>query len=798
MNRVVLSLACIATTILLYPAAGDASVVTLPDGRTIAPIGFTIPLEGFVSSQVLSPDGRWLAALSQDGEAVDLVDLGDSRLAARLAVGAATGMTWTSDGLYITCGYTGTIARYAYVPSTSKKGALVLNRLSDLQLEPGLLNGIAEDPATHRVAVARTADREVVVLDDQSERVLSRLKTTGQPFDVGFAGGAIVATLYDSDQVDAWANGAGDAVPIHTGAHPTRLLVEGSDVYVGNADGSEVVVVDAEKLAVAHRFHLAIGADAPPGQTPSGMALSDDRATLFVAESGFNDVAVLDTRSDTVLARIPTGWYPTAVTFIARPTSDKDPRVRAQLWIASAKGLGSQPDPGGEWDGTYTSLLQHIVVEPRFFAGWSQSVARNDRFALASAARPEAPPIRHFVFIVRENKHFDEEFGDEARADADPTLLLYGRSYTPNAHALAERFTLFDNFMTDGEKSDFGHSWTTQAIANDYLERNGHVDDPAGEVQGRVPWSIWPFPESGEDGIAPATMDFDWYHDLTDLPDGPRINVSGVFGPRGELIDALRRAGVSFRVYGEQMTMLPDGRIAPGLASHAARTYPGDHINFGVLDTERAKLFLDDVRAHGLAAYSYLTLPTDHTAGTKPGFYTPASYVANNDAALGQIIEGLSKRSDWRNTVVFVTCDDAQGTGDHVDSHRMPAFMIGPYVRRDYVSHVHYSQTSVLRTVEVLFGVPPLNVYDAAATPILDAFARQPVTSSYTAIASSVPLVKNPGKAASLIFTIDGPASRVIPGQEWESLRGTLSLAAHQAYLQKIGATSDLAEAEDR
>jgi hypothetical protein len=204
------------------------------------------------------------------------------------------------------------------------------------------------------------------------------------------------------------------------------------------------------------------------------------------------------------------------------------------------------------------------------------------------------------------------------------------------------------------------------------------------------------------------------------------MNVSGVFGPRGELVSELARKGVSFRVYGEQLTMLPTGNIDPGLVPHAARDYPGAHIDFDVLDTVRAKIFLDDVAAHGLAQYSYLTLPTDHTAGTKPGFYTPGSYVASNDYALGEIVSALSKRSDWRNTIVFITTDDPQGTGDHVDDHRMPAVMIGPYARRDAVDHTHYSIPSFLRTVEVLYGLDPLNIYDAGATPMVDAFATQP------------------------------------------------------------------------
>ena len=351
--------------------------------------------------------------------------------------------------------------------------------------------------------------------------------------------------------------------------------------------------------------------------------------------------------------------------------------------------------------------------------------------------------------------------------------------------------------MTDGEASIYGHAWTTQGMANDYHERNAHTrDDTSAHLDARVATSIWPYPIGGEEAVTPAEMDFDWFTNLADLPKGPRVNVSGVFGPRGELVDALSRQGIGFRVYGEQLTMRPDGSIAPGLAAHAARDYPGDHIDFGVLDTDRAKLFLDDVATHGLSAYTYLTLPDDHTAGTRAGFYTPASYVANNDEALGRIIAGLSRRPEWKETVVFVTCDDAQGTGDHVDSHRMPALAIGPFIRRGFVDHTRYSQTSILRTVELLFGVEPLNVYDAAATPIVAAFARQPYALQYVALPSGIALEKNPGRAVSLTFPLDGPDAAAIPDQEWRSLRGDVSLARHHRYLNGLG-TAQLAVTDD-
>jgi YVTN family beta-propeller protein len=579
------------------------------------------------------------------------------------------------------------------------------------------------------------------------------------------------------------------------------MLMRDGNAYVADADGHDVCVIDTRSWRVTKRYDLGVSAPQPPGQTPSGMAMSDDGARLFVAESGFNDVAVVDTRSGRVLGRIPTAWYPMGVIFVSGTTIDKDPRPKAQLYVVSAKGAATQADPGSEWDGISTGLVEHLVVEPDRYADWSATVARNDRFQSPREKPAWLPPISHFIFIVKENKHFDEVFGDEPRANADPALVLYGRHYTPNAHALAEAYTLFDNFMGDGDRSDFGHSWTTQAMANDYLERNVHTpDDPASSSDPRVAGSIWPIALAGEDTVPISTLNYDWFTDLIDLPSQPRVNVSGVFGPNGELIDALQRMGVSFRVYGEQMTMRPSGGIAAGLPPHAARQYPGAHIDYHVSDTERAKLFLADVAAHGLAKYSYLTLPTDHTAGTKPGFYTPASYVANNDAALGQIIAGLSRRPEWKTTVVFVTEDDPQGTGDHVDARRMPAFMIGPYVRRGDIDHTHYSIPAVLRTVETIFGVTPLNIYDSAARPMLDAFATQPSVMTYRALPSNVPMTKNPGKTKTAAFQLDGPdAFAIIPQQEWAAVKGSRSLADHLAYLRALGKNATLAvDTDDR
>src|SRR4029077_13736498 len=235
--------AAAAIVVAVATAVAAEAYDLLPDGRSVTPIGFTIPVEGFASSEAMSPDGKWIAVLSQDGGAVDVIAVGeDAHQVDRLATPWASGMTWTKDGLYVTRGYSGAIARYAYDAAASVDGP-VFSKRKDLQVG-GLVNGVAEDPPTHRLIVARPAEREVVVLDDRSGATVARLKATGQPFAVASAGGTIFATLYDSDHVDAWARGAANPVKIPTGPHPTELLIDGGRLFVANADGHDVAQID--------------------------------------------------------------------------------------------------------------------------------------------------------------------------------------------------------------------------------------------------------------------------------------------------------------------------------------------------------------------------------------------------------------------------------------------------------------------------------------------------------------------------------------------------------------------------
>jgi len=826
-----------ATLVLSFAMSAGAShaetaKAVLPDGRTITPVGFTIALSGgFPGMVALSPDGSFLAVGDeQNPAAVDVVNVQSARILQRVNLpGVWGGMVWTKDALFVSSGSKHVVYRFSWDPKQAY--GTPLTRLGDVDLGPGFIGGIAYDAATKRLWAARTTKAELDAIDLSAEKpaiVERRLipAGAGQPFDVALASnGTLVVSLYDRRSVVVWKPGSTEPALVETGEHPTRLLAAGDRIYVANANGPDVVELDTVTLSGARpstalrtgsasgveappglrRFDLALRRGEPPGATPSGMALSSDGKRLFVAESGHNDVAIVDLASGRVIGRVPTAWYPTSV--VSAPSRRYSDAYTGHanvesLWIASGKGMGAQADPGGEWNGTYAGILQHVVVEPSMYARWTAQVVRDDRLdrPLTQTRSAAMREVKHVVVIVHENKHFDEVFGDVPGVDGDPELLVWGRKYTPNAHALGTEYAILDRMYNNGESSIFGHGWMVDAMADEYHEENAKAGaDPDDD---RLAWSIWPVPKRF---VRPypkaAVFDFDHYKDLSELDKvvGPRVNTSAIFGPRGELFDECLRKGVSFRVYGEQLRYTPDGKIAPGLAAHAAPDYPGTHINFEVSDTDRADRFLNDVKTHGLAAYSYLTLPTDHTAGTSPLALTPTSYVTDNDAGLGRIVAGLSRRPDWRSTIVIVVPDDAQGTGDHVDSHRMPAFVVGPPVRRHFVSHVHYSQVSVLRTVEVLFGLDPLTIYDAQATPILDVLGG-PVNDAhaYNATRANFPMQKNPGPAsmsspenapmtsfASMApIEIDDPlTARDVVQAEWEAVHGAGTFEAHLTQL---------------
>ncbi|MDE2483201.1 MAG: hypothetical protein KGN02_13570 [bacterium] len=498
--------------------------------------------------------------------------------------------------------------------------------------------------------------------------------------------------------------------------HPSALALSAdrTRLYVACADADVVDVVDTASERVVER--IAVGLPQGPGASPNALALAPD-GTLYVSLGAEN--AIAEIRNDRVVARMPTGWYPTGIA--ANATT---------VFVADGKGEESRAnpafDPRRRDDPSYVAAA--LVGSVRAIARGAfgpQSTAR----VLADIPRPQPTPpqtvvrahgpIRHVIYIIKENRTYDQVLGDLAGGNGDPQLAWFGAKVTPNEHAIATRFGIFDDTFTDAQVSATGHNWSTAAFANDYLER------------------MWP-------------PDYAGRRDLYDFEDGAVAST-----PRnGYLWDDANRAHVAFRDYGEFVSApahahLPATTQMPGLVGRIDPKYPG----FDLAYSDEARIdewqheFEGYVAHDDLPPLEIVRLPNDHTWGTRAGKLTPQAYVAQNDHALGRLVDVVSHSPYWKDTAIFAIEDDAQNGPDHVDDQRTTFYLASPYAAPG-VHHEHYTTSSVVRTIELLLGLAPMSIYDAVAPPMYDAFALEPRLKPYDVIAPKIDVHATNAKTA--------------------------------------------------
>lgn len=519
-------------------------------------------------------------------------------------------------------------------------------------------------------------------------------------------------------------------------------------LFVVCAGDNTVRVFDTKTLQSIETLSTALHPKAPEGSTPNALAYDPARKLLFAANADNNDVAVFDVRDrahSEVLGFIPTGWYPSALAV---------GEGAAALYVGATKGEGGHPDlkgphsplaakPGGDES---IKTLQRSSVERIPLASlranlkrYTAQVYANSPYTdalLTAARRSNTPsvipsqvgagsPIKHIVYIIKENRTYDQLLGDLPRADGDPRLAIFGRKVTPNHHAIAEQFVTLDNCYADGDVSQDGHSWSDGAYATDQNEKS------------------WPANYGGHSQGA---------------------TLSRAYMPAaGYLWDLARRRGLTYRSYGEYAARVSDGtaermQALPGingLAGHVSKDYK----NWGARDTENAKTFIKEFDAYEakfdsknpeerLPNFIVMGLPEDHTKGTQAGAFTPQAAVASNDNALGQIVERISHSRYWPQTAIFIVEDDAQDGPDHVDARRTVCLAASPYIKRRTVDSTLYTTSSVIRSMELLLGLPPLSQYDAAATPLYAAFGPTADLTPYTLRPPEIDLnAKNPASA---------------------------------------------------
>ena len=535
-------------------------------------------------------------------------------------------------------------------------------------------------------------------------------------------------------RVDMTTLRATDSVPV--GLHPTALAWDEARqrLYVANGNQDSVAVVDTRGKRLVQTFPLQPFRRPVKGVAPTALALSADGARLWVACAGINAVAVLDATSGKIQGLIPTAWYPNHLAL------SPDGRFLA---VANLLGVGSgwREQPRQRFVHAYRGSVAVIAVpEAAELAGYTTAVAENNHLEVgsptvaerAAAARKAAVavPLRagepslieHVVYIIKENRTYDQVLGDLQRGNGDPSLVMFGWDVTPNQHRLAEQFVLLDNFYATGGNSGDGHQWLTQANETDYCMWPGYA--------GRS------YPFDGTDPIAYSHGGFLW--DAA-LKTGKTVRVYGEYAgrlgetssrQRSELLERWRKGEDFTRQWRIRAPLEP-------LNALLAENYPS--YSTAIPDVVRAQIFLADVKkweAEGrMPNLVIVQLPSNHTRGTAPGWSTPKAMVADNDLALGQIVEALTKTRFWRRMAIFVVEDDAQNGVDHVDGHRTVALVASPYARRRWIDSTFYSQTSMVKTIELILGLPALSLFDLIATPMHASFTNQPDYAGYTAVA---------------------------------------------------------------
>ncbi|MBS1876128.1 MAG: beta-propeller fold lactonase family protein [Acidobacteria bacterium] len=785
----------------------------LPNGWRITPVGKAIPTEDLLLNLSASKDGRIVVALHGgfNPHGLVVIDTATETAVQRIPLKSAwLGMAWSNDGskLYVSGGnssgpkHPGEIAPiwvfdYANGRLSEKPSA---EWRDSLQASETYWAGLAMHPKRNLLYAAnRGADPKrghITIFDTTTGKPAGTIPVDISPYDLQFSPDG--AWLYVSNQgsasvgvIDVQAGKVVATIP--TGENPNDLEL-GADgrLYVSNGNANTVTVIDTRKRQAIETVNVGPTSRAPLGTTPNALALDRKSNMLFVANADNNCIAVVNVREageSHVLGFIPSGWYPSALHLT--------PAMK--LYIGNTKGLEAHANP----DGPTSPLLNgkpsknsvrdiqrgtvNIVPLANLkneLKPWTKLVYDNIPYKddyLTKARPPVEPsvvprevgagsPIKHVIYVIKENRTYDQVLGDVSKGNGDARLAIFGEKVTPNHHAIVNQWVLLDNLYCDGEVSVDGHSWSNSAIATDYNEK------------------MWPPNYGGHS----------------------RAQRSNAYVPAtGHLWDLAARKGLTYRSYGEYATRASDGTTmdaSPGVGGLLGHVSPKFKLP-GMRDTDNVKVFISELDEYDrnfsskdpdkrLPNFIVMSLPENHTAGTRPGAYTPSAMVANADWAVGQLLERVSKSPYWPETAVFMIEDDAQNGPDHVDARRTVGMIASPYAKRGFVDSTLYSTSAMLRTIELLLGLGPMTQYDAAAMPMYNSFGAQPNLGGYQAIAPKVDVnAKNTvlswGARESMAMNLDEVDQAPMFALNeiiWKSVKGPdseMPLPVHRCWFQR-------------
>ena len=530
---------------------------------------------------------------------------------------------------------------------------------------------------------------------------------------------------------------------IKVGLLPCNMVLsnDASRLYVANANSDIVSVIDTKQDIVLKSIETKPNAELPFGSAPNALVIDPSGKLLYVANGANNLLAVIDLETDKVTGLIPTGWYPGAVVMNKKGSG---------LIVANVKGTGGRweerskipkggfnshdhmgsvtfiPVPGETELNSYSLQAASNMRLPKIIKALNVETTEEKVVPLPTLPG-EKSVFKHVLYIIKENRTYDQVYGDLPQGNGDADLCQFGREVTPNQHALAEKYVLLDNTYCNGVLSADGHMWAMEGFVTDYLEKSF-----GGFVRS--------YPYDGDDVLAYSSGGFIW--------------------------DKVLDAGLSFRNYGEFVQAEIEPKDASwtalynqfkagtneikirattevkSLEPYLCPTYVG--FPGTVQDVYRAGEFIKELKEFekndNFPNFTVMLLPNDHTVGTRAGYPTPRATVADNDLALGQIVEAVSHSKFWPETAIFVIQDDTQAGLDHVDGRRTGALCISPYTKRGEVISTHYNQNSLLRTMELILGLSPMTQFDLLAEPLVDCFTNEPDFSPYTVIPNNIKL----------------------------------------------------------
>ncbi|MFA6271413.1 MAG: bifunctional YncE family protein/alkaline phosphatase family protein [Candidatus Paceibacterota bacterium] len=725
--------------------------VLLPNGWSLTPAGKNLSIGELPLNMAVTRNRKYMAITNngQSTHTIDLIDIEkETRIDSIVIAKAWYGLAFSKDDqfLYASGGHDNKVNKYSLQNDKLQLvDSFALGKAWPNQIGTAGLD--LEETIHHKLFVVTKEAKSLYVFNLNTKAVEKIIPLGAEAYACKLSNdrNTLYISLWGDKKVLFYDIKSEKIVQeISVGNHPNEMYLtrKGDYLYVANSDDNSVSIINTKTKTVVETLNAALYPDSPSGSTSNGLALSEDEKTLYIANADNNCLAVFDVSvvsESRSKGFIPVGWYPTNVKVIGK-----------KIFVTNGKGLSSYANPFGpnpvdkkqlvlshKADVTKPEKVQYIgslfrgslsiITEPSVtqLGIFSQAVYKNSPYSkskeLNAEGEPGNPvpmkvgdksPIKHVFYIIKENRTYDQVLSDIPGGNGDTSLLLFGEKITPNQHKLARDYVLLDNFYVDAEVSADGHNWSMGAYANDYVEKN------------------WPASYGAKGGThgTSATLKIGNNKD-------------------GFIWDLCAKYNVSYRSYGEFVA--DDFGMKPRLESlkgHSATYAP---YGLGVRDTVRFYQWKRDfdllVENNAVPQFSTIRLGNNHTEGMRAGRPTPFAHVADNDLAVGMLIDHLSKSPVWKESVVFILEDDAQNGPDHVDAHRSPAFVIGPFVKRKYVDHTMYTTSGMLRTMELILGLPPMTQYDAAATPMWRLFTKKPDFTPYNHLPVSVNLNdKNP------------------------------------------------------